>query len=61
MSRIRVNRAQAQAQLMKIWVKLVKRFELKNLAQARLITIRANSRADSWANAYTLTQFDIYI
>jgi hypothetical protein len=28
-------------------VELVKRFELKNLAQARLVTIRASSRAGS--------------
>jgi hypothetical protein len=34
---------------------LVKRFELKNLAQTRLVTIRASSQA----NAYALTQFDI--
>jgi hypothetical protein len=40
---------------------LVKRFELKSLAQAQLITIRASSRAGSRANACTLTRFDIYI
>jgi hypothetical protein len=34
-----------QACLMKIRVELVKRFELKNLAQAQLVTIRASSRA----------------
>jgi hypothetical protein len=47
----------AQARLMKIRVKLVKHFELKCLAQAQLITIRASSRA----NTCTLTQFDNYI
>jgi hypothetical protein len=35
----------------------MKRFELKSLAQAQLVTIRASSRA----NACMLTRFDIYI
>jgi hypothetical protein len=43
----------AQAQLMKIRVELVKHFELKSLAQPRLVTIRVGSRA----NAYMLTLF----
>jgi hypothetical protein len=38
-------------------VELVKRFELKSLAQTQLVTIRASSRA----NVYMLTSFDIYI
>jgi hypothetical protein len=47
----------AQIWFMKIQVELVKRFELKSLGQARLVTIGADLRA----NACMLTQFNIYI
>jgi hypothetical protein len=47
----------AQTWFMKIQVELVKRFELKNLCQIRLVTIGADLRA----NACMLTQFNIYI
>jgi hypothetical protein len=46
-----------QTRIMKIRVELVKRFELKSLAQTGLVTVRASSRA----NIYKLTRFDIYI
>jgi hypothetical protein len=46
-----------QTRFMKIRVELVKRFELKSLAQTGLVTVRASSRA----NACKLTRFDIYI
>jgi hypothetical protein len=45
-----------QVRLIKIRVELMKRFELKNLTQTRFTTIQTGSRA----NAYILTQFDIY-
>jgi hypothetical protein len=41
------------------WVELMKYFELKNLAQIRLVTIQASSRTGSRANTYTLTSFNI--
>jgi hypothetical protein len=38
---------------------LVKHYELENLAQTQLDTIRTISRADSWINPYMLILFDI--